>query len=131
MKRIIVALTVALLLVSAVGCGQSAPVAESEPESTTTARATTTTAPQVTETVQGNMKTYEKLSDNTWKCDGQTYHYRLEITGRMHSAAKDSTFTYLSNLESITFEQAWKAAGLSSNMNDYFDPKDAVLVDMQ
>jgi hypothetical protein len=31
----------------------------------------------------------------------------------------------------ITFDQAWKAAGLSSNMDDYFDPKDAVLVAMK
>lgn len=85
----------------------------------------------VTETVQGNMKTYDKMSDDTWKCDGQTYQYCLEITGRMHSAAKDSTFTYLSNLPDITFDQAWRAAGLSSDRNDYFDPKDAVLVNME
>ena len=39
-----------------------------------------------------------------------------------------STFTFLSNVE-ITFDQAWKPAGLSSNMNDYFDIEDAVLVD--
>ena len=31
----------------------------------------------------------------------------------------------------ISFDQAWKAAGLSSNMDDYFDRKDAVLVAMK
>lgn len=46
----------------------------------------------------------------------------------MNNAAKDSTFIYLSNIEDISFDQAWKAAGLSSNMDDYFDEKDAVLV---
>ena len=110
MKRIIAALAVVLLLVSAVGCGQSA---------------------QVAETVKGNMQTYSVLSDGTYRCGDITYQYRLEITGRMPNAAKDSTFTYLSNLPDITFERAWKAAGLSSNMNDYFDPKDAVLVNME
>lgn len=106
----LVGIVTVVLLLFAVGCAQDV---------------------HVTETVQGNMKTYDKMSDNTWKCDGQTYQYCLEISGRMHSAAKDSTFTYLSNLPDITFEQAWRAAGLSSDMNDYFDPKDAVLVNME
>lgn len=35
----------------------------------------------------------------------------------------------ISNFPDISFEQAWKAAGLSSNMDDYFSVKDAVLVD--
>lgn len=47
----------------------------------------------------------------------------------MHNAAVDSTFVYLSNIENITFEQAWLAAGLSSNSKDYFAVEDAVLVD--
>lgn len=133
MKRIITGIVVFLLLLSAVGCGQSTPVAGSEPGNATTAGTTTTAAaaPHVTETVQGNMKTYDKMSDGTFRCNGQTYQYCLEITGRMHSAAKDSTFTYLSNLPEISFDRAWKAAGLSSDRNDYFDPGDAVLVDMK
>ena len=49
----------------------------------------------------------------------------------MGGAVKDSTFVYLSNIEDISFDQAWKAAGLSSNMDDYFDRKDAVLVAMK
>lgn len=81
--------------------------------------------------IEGNMKTYYEMKDDTWMCDNQIYQYRLEISGRMSNAAKNSTFTYLSNLEEITFEQAYKAAGISSNSNDYFDAKDAVLVDMK
>ncbi|MCI5620592.1 MAG: M56 family metallopeptidase [Lachnospiraceae bacterium] len=72
---------------------------------------------------------YYEMSDGTWKTDEYTYQYRLEITGRMGGGAvKDSTFVYLSNIENISFDQAWKAAGFSSNMNDYFDEKDAKLV---
>ena len=74
--------------------------------------------------------TYYEMSDGTWQVDGHTYKYRLEITGRLHNAVVDSTYVYLSNLEEITFEQAWKASGLSSDSNDYFQIQDAVLVEM-
>ena len=68
------------------------------------------------DTIEGNMKTYSEMSDSTWQCDGHIY--------------KDSTYIYLSNIEDITFEQAWKASGLSSNMDDYFDIDEAVLVEL-
>ena len=77
----------------------------------------------------GSLHTYTKNSDGTWQVNGLTYKYKLEISGRMPNAAVDSTFVYLSNLESISFEQAWKAAGLSSNTSDYFAVEDAILVD--
>jgi hypothetical protein len=76
------------------------------------------------------MVRYYELYDGTWKTDDHEYKYRLEITGRMGGAAKDSTFVYLSNIEDISFEKAYMAAGLSSNMDDYFDPEEAVLVAM-
>ena len=71
---------------------------------------------------------YYEMSDGTWRTDTHTYKYRLEITGRMKGAVKDSTFVFLSNLEDITFEQAWKASGFSSNMADYFEEEEAKLV---
>lgn len=49
----------------------------------------------------------------------------------MNNAAKDSTFVFLSNIEDITLEQAWKASGLSSNRNDYFEAEDAKFVAMK
>lgn len=79
--------------------------------------------------IEGNLVTYYEMSDGTWQADGYTYKYRLEITGRGHNAIADSTLVYLSNIENITFEQALKAAGLSSNIHDYFDPEDAVCVE--
>ncbi len=77
------------------------------------------------------MVRYYELRDGTWKTDDHAYKYRLEITGRMGGAAKDSTFVYLSNIEDISFERAFMAAGLSSNMDDYFDPEEAVLVELK
>lgn len=74
------------------------------------------------------MVKYYEMSDGTWKTDNYVYQYRLEITGRMGGAKKDSTFVFLSNIKDITFEQAWKAAGLSSNMDDYFKEEDAKFV---
>ncbi len=70
------------------------------------------------------------MSDGTWKVKElpYTYKYRLELTGRLHNAVKDSTYIILSNRNDITFEQAWKASGLSSNTEDYFDAKDAIIV---
>lgn len=77
------------------------------------------------------MVKYYELSDGTWKTDTHTYQYRLEITGRMGGAEKDSTFVFLSNIKDITFEQAWKAVGFSSNMADYFKEEDAKFVAMR
>ena len=84
----------------------------------------------VQNTIRGNLKSYYEMSDGTWQCGGLSYQYRLEITGRLPHAATDSTYVYLSNLEDITFEQAWKAGGLSSDSDDYFSAEDAVLVEM-
>ncbi len=86
---------------------------------------------KVVKTYKGNIRTYHEMSDGTWKTGDQIYKYKLEISGRNPKAIKDSTFVYLSNLENITFEQAEKAAGLSSNTNDYFKVEEAVLVDWQ
>ena len=74
------------------------------------------------------MTTYYEMSDGTWKTDDHTYQYKLVITGSLNNAVKDTTYTILSNAEDITFEQAWKASGLSSNLDDYFQIEDAVFV---
>lgn len=85
----------------------------------------------VKEELHGNCETYYAMSDGTWKCGDFSYKYCLKISGRMPNAAVDSTFVYLSNREEITFEQAWKAAGLSSSMDDYFSLEEAALVDFR
>ena len=109
MKRIGLMLLCILLAVTLSGCARKAAVKN---------------------TIEGNMKTYHEMSDGTWMCDGQVYKYRLEISGRMPNAASDSSFVYLSNVEEITFDQAYRAAGISSNSDDYFSPDKAVLVEM-
>ena len=78
---------------------------------------------------EGRLKTYAELSNGTYSCDEHIYKYRFEISGRMPNAAKNSTFVYLSNLPEISFEQAWKASGLSSSLDDYFSEEDAILVE--
>ena len=109
MKKTVVCLLSAILMIAFAGCAKE---------------------PAVRNTVEGNIKTYYEMSDGSWTCDGLPYKYRLEISGRMHDAAVDSTFVYLSNREEISFDQAWKAAGLSSSTADYFPQEEAVLVEL-
>ncbi len=82
----------------------------------------------VKKTYKGDFGTYYEMDDGTWTYEGRNYKYRLEITGRMNSAAKESTFIYLSNIEDIPFDRAVMASGLSSNMADYFSPDEAVFI---
>ena len=109
MKRMVLVLICILLAIPLSGCAKKAAVKN---------------------TIKGNMKTYCEMTDGTWMCDELSYKYRLEINGRMPNAAVDSSFVYLSNIKEITFEQAYKAAGISSNSDDYFSPEEAVLVEM-
>lgn len=83
---------------------------------------------QIEEAGEVVVQTHHEMSDGTWMTDGRTYQYKLVLTGRLHNAVKDTTYTILSNLEEITFEQAWKASGLSSSSDDYFAVEDAVFV---
>ena len=78
-------------------------------------------------------RTYEQtpLSDGSWRAQGIVYPFRLELTGRLPHAACDSTYVLLSQSEGISFEQAWKAGGLSSDLRDYFDAGDAVIVSVR
>lgn len=63
-----------------------------------------------------------------WVCGDYKYKYRLKITGKRAMDAHNTTYVVLSNTENISFDQVWKASGFSSNMADYFDPADAVIV---
>lgn len=109
MKRVLLILLCVLLTISFCGCARKTAIKS---------------------TIDGNMKTYHEMMDGTWMCDNHLYKYRLEISGRMPNASVDSSFIYLSNIEQITFEQAYKASGVSSNTDDYYSSEEAVLVEM-
>lgn len=85
--------------------------------------------PDIVETFASGYKTYYRLSDGRWKADGRIYQYRHELVGKMPNSTMDSTFVYLSNLETISFEQAWQKSGFINDMQDCFTPEEAVLVD--
>ena len=124
MKKIIRITLITLMLLSLFGCSQKEPSVVKIYE-VTDQELTFENDELVT------MVKYYEMSDGTWKTDDYTYQYILEVTGRMNNADKDSTFVFLSNIKDITFEQAWKASGLSSNMDDYFKEEDAKLVAMK
>ena len=125
MKRLILRILSFSLLFAASGCSKNTETAIVD-----------TFIETPSEDVEGRMKdaeevvlkTYCEMSDGTWKADDHTYRYKLVITGRLRNAARDTTYTILSNIEDISFEQAWKASGLSSDLNDYFETEDAVFV---
>ncbi len=73
-------------------------------------------------------KTHHQMDDGLWVRIGYGYLYRLEITGKMHGAEKNTTYIVLSNRKDLTFDQVWKADGFSSNTEDYFKPYEAVIV---
>lgn len=127
MRKIISISLITLMLLSLFGCSQTG--------SSVVKTYEVTDSELVEEYFENNklvtMVQYYEMSDGTWKTDDHTYQYRLEITGRMNNAAKDSMFVFLSNTEDITFEQAWKASGFSSNMDDYFKEEDAKFVAMK
>lgn len=127
MKKIIKITLLTFILISMFGCSKKEPSVVKTYDVTDAA---------LTEEYWDNnelvtMVKYYEMSDGTWKTDNYVYQYRLEISGRMNNAVKDSTFVFLSNKKDITFEQAWKASGLSSDMNDYFKEEDAKLVAMK
>ena len=124
MKKIIRIALITIMLLSLFGCSQK------EPSVVKTYEVTDSELAFENDELVTMVKYYE-MSNGTWKTDDYTYQYRLEVTGRMNNADKDSTFVFLSNIKDITFEQAWKASGLSSNMDDYFKEEDAKLVAMK
>ena len=71
---------------------------------------------------------HRECADGCWIANGHTYKYRLELTGRLGSAACDTTYLVLSNTKDITFRQAMLASGLGSRTDDYFDIDYALIV---
>lgn len=63
------------------------------------------------------------------KSNGNSYKYKLEVTGRVPNAVIDSTYVYLSNIDEIPFERAYKESGFSSSTADYFSVEEAVWID--
>ena len=121
MRKMIISILVSILILGLVGCSQS--------EETSVVNVFKKTASNhIKDSKEVISKTYYEMSDGTFKTDEYTYKHKLIITGRMDNATCDSTYTILSNTDNISFEQAWKASGLSSNMDDYFQPENAVFV---
>lgn len=127
MKKMIKTALITLMLISLFGCSQK----EASIVNTYKETASELTEEYLEDNKLVTIVKYYEMSDGTWKTDDYTYQYRLEITGRMNNAEKDSTFVYLSNTKDITFEQAWKASGFSSNTDDYFKEDEAKLVAMK
>ena len=80
------------------------------------------------ETIPSQYRTYYRLRDGSWKIDGRIYEYRHQLIGTMPDGT-EATFVYLSNLETMSFEQAYQASGFGDDPNGFFPPEEAILVD--
>ncbi|MDI9468998.1 MAG: immunogenic protein [Bacillota bacterium] len=85
--------------------------------------------PSVGDNINGNVKTYAQMDDGIWVGDGNSYQQRLEFMGRLENTEYNFDFIYVSNLGEISFDEAWRASGLSSDLLDYFPLNDTILVD--
>lgn len=124
MKKIVAVILLSVMLFSLIGCSQ---------KEVSVIKTYDVTDSELTEECFENNELvtivkYYEMSDGTWKTDDYTYQYKVEVTGRMNNAAKDSMYVFLSNTKDITFDQAWKASGLSSNIDDYFKEEETKLV---
>ena len=59
----------------------------------------------------------------------QKYDFCIKLVNILREYLNDEVSSFV--VGALDLCQAWKAAGLSSNMDDYVDPKDAVLVAMK
>lgn len=124
MKKIVAVILLSVMLFSLIGCSQ---------KEVSVIKTYDVTDSELTEECFENNELvtivkYYEMSDGTWKKDDYTYQYKVEVTGRMNNAMKDSMYVFLSNTKDITFDQAWKASGLSSNIDDYFKEEETKLV---
>ena len=78
----------------------------------------------------GVIKTYYEMNDGTWKCEDTIYKYRLELSGRIPNAVKDSYYVILTNNDELTFTDVWKSQ-LSSSLEDAKVMEDSVVVEMR
>ena len=127
MRRWMTAILACALILAAAGCAQGEPVVKTTIEKT---------PPEQSEELAANgdeivLYPYYEMSDGTWQADGRIYQQRLVVTGRLHNAVRDTTYIIISNVGDIPFERAWKASGLSSNMDDYFTAEEALFVAFQ
>ena len=76
------------------------------------------------------MKTYYEMEDGTWKCDGKTYSLRLELSGRMPNAVKDSSYVVLTDNAELTFDDVTKSM-ISSYLEDSKIMEGSVLVELR
>ena len=120
MRRWMTAILACALILAAAGCAQGEPVVKTTIEKTP--------LEQSEELLANGQEivhcTYYEMSDGTWQADGRIYRQRLVVTGRLRNAVRDTTYIG-------EFERAWKASGLSSNMDDYFTAEEALFVAFQ
>ena len=125
LKRFIIGITIVLFIFVVLGCSQTK-------ESTILNTFEQTPLILIGAYVENGKEvttiSYYEMSDGTWKTDEYTYKHKFILRSNANHAENDLSYTVLSNSENISFEQALKASGFSSNSSDYFKPEETVIV---
>ena len=78
----------------------------------------------------GITATYYEIDNGTWKCDGVTYQFRLELSGRMPNAESDSYYAVLTDNKNLTFEDVSKSL-YGSLLEDSKIMEGSIIVEMR
>lgn len=72
---------------------------------------------------------YSENEDGTWTCNGRTYQYKIELTGREKNAARDGYYIVLTNNPAVTYDEvSWSF--FSSRLEDTLKPEETVIIEM-
>ena len=111
MKKMLI--SIGLLAVLLTGCGETDIVKTYEKSEDT-----------------GITATYYEIDNGTWKCDGVTYPFRLELSGGMPNAESDSYYTVLTDNKNFTFEDVSKSL-YGSLLEDSKIMEGSIIVEMR
>lgn len=74
--------------------------------------------------------TYYELNDGTYKANDNVYKYKLTLKGTWPNSDKKAEYVVLSNNKNLTFDEVFlNASGMSSNLNDYLKPEEAIIAE--
>ena len=71
---------------------------------------------------------YYELKDGTFFAQSQNYKEMFRVSGKLNNSELETGYIILSNIGAISFDKAWKASGLSSNSDDYYNENDVLFV---
>lgn len=124
MKKLIIILLAAVIVICVTACSAKTPEIKATFEKTAEVDYS---EPLSGETVR--RVTYYEMTDGTYKANDIVYKYKLTLEDVMPNSDTKVKYVVLSNNKDITFDEAFMSSGFGSDLNDYFKPEEAVIVE--